>query len=67
MLDSDLNCSAHMAYVQKVSWKIAALQQAGQKSNRAAKRQCLYPLSDQILNTGQIPSFKAYQLWQRFS
>ena len=32
MLDSDLNWSAHMAYVaRKVSWKIAALQRAGQK------------------------------------
>ena len=35
MLDSDLNsASAHMASVaRKVSWKIAALQRAGQKLN----------------------------------
>ena len=40
MLDSDLNGSAHMAYVaRKVFWKIAALQRAGQKLNHAAKRQ----------------------------
>ena len=40
MFDSDLNWSAHMAYVaRKVSWKIAALQRAGQKLNHAAKQQ----------------------------
>ena len=39
MLDSDLNWSAHMAYVaRKVSRKIAALERAGQKVNHAAKR-----------------------------
>ena len=46
MLDSDLNWSAHMAYVaRKVSWKIAALQRAGKKLNHAAKYKWEYYLS----------------------
>ena len=56
MLDSDLNWSAHMAYVaRKVSWKIAALQRAGQNLNHAAKRQ--YYLS--ILEYGSNAFFSS--------
>ena len=60
MLDSDLNWSAHMAYVaRKVSWKIAALQRAGQKLNHAAKRQYYLSVIQSDLEYGSNAFFSS--------
>ena len=60
MLDSDLNWSAHMAYVaRKVSWKIAALQRAGQKSNHATKGQYYLSVIQSDLEYGSNALFSS--------
>ena len=60
MQDCDLNWSAHIAYVaQKVSWKIAALQRAGQKLNHAAKRQYYLSVIQSDLEYGSNTFFSS--------